>query len=308
MALSSVWTTLPVELVSLIIEAKDNLRTLRHWRRVTRGNRPLSLTAYRRRWASLTIDGYDMIDSPQRMWDHKDHGQPQLESQIGDLVQGIDDLPGYKYAHFIEHLTLDFRFQVRSDLPQSILARGNRPYVNDLVYSLGMLIPEAKSVLELTHVGELYSIVWKAITTFPRLRALRVRSSGRECWYYKYDDELLNPISIPRLDFGLPRRLATTLRVLEIHTPSLVVAIRGLNILERLHLLAARGKWSGGSAFDGNDKLLAFIGAVFGPDQIPEDQSSEAGELYWPPKALKSLEIVGTESLEYVKTNLALDI
>ena len=304
MALSSVWTNLPEELIGLIIEASydPHLSTLQKWCAATRGISFLNTIACRNRWADVMISSRDLIDDEDdqpwaskagdRETDQNTKTQSLKPHLIRTLINDIDGLPSHTPASFMKRLSLDFRnFEPKTLDEEDVPAAGlcQKPTIRALRYSFGLVLSKARNLKNIVHFHSLPPELWDIITAVPGIRSISIYRLLTRAYF---QDEVNKKL----LDFGLLRRLVTSLRILRVvgltakETQSFGLVIKSLQVLEELDVYYANcGMRNGFEAFVQNTFLTA------------DPKNNVFGEAVGPPKTLKSVRLVGFSELsEYL--------
>ena len=256
---------LPEELVGLVIDEIDHLPTLRALCIATKGNRYLHWITHRKRWASVTIDHYDILldpnlEVPERKAKRRTTRSMSKRMNLIDvLVNHIPDMPGCTPASLIRHLVLDFRIGMAKPLDErdaempTRLRTGGFLYVDDVLYSLGKLLSKTTGLREVTLMGDLPRELCNLISSVLWLQHIYIRQRGKCNKQFQYPGPNAhhpNRWYMHALDFSGLQRLAPSLKVLEIHFlderglfepesregKSLALAVKALKVLERLHV------------------------------------------------------------------------
>ena len=328
--LSNIWSKLPNDLISCVIEQTDDVTTLKDWCTATIGNSNLYHSAIRNRWAELTLDHADLlpkafkkdqnlrkkiesaVDRQVQLLPVEEHDVAAEKQAKEELRQAghvgvrwrknhlryvIKDHHGLVPAAFVKRLYLNFTFmfmyQMHSDNAE--VFREALPSLRTLCHSLSLLFPLLTQVEEITVDGAAPQPVLDAITGLksPRLHVLKYRIT--ECRGYFREKPPNYPSSMRLVTWETSSRLQS-LRVLEIQqlrndeARSLAEAVATLLQLERL--MVASGQFSG---------LDWSPLAVFLEHVLPRSSSTillglQKGSAIGFPSTLKSLVLIDNHS------------
>ena len=231
----TLWSQIPLDALSIVIENTQDSETLKAWVQATRYSTLLHLIAIKLAYSTFTICEKNLLRAPD-VTRHSGRYTSIADDEVSDRAQ----ISSYqKLAPHVRRLHLQFYFA--SSNRQQDLVRSE-----DVSYTLGTIIKEAKALQEIDHHGVLYQEELDAMLDVQSLKVLRVRQSWNDTPCSCSEGENLRPRGLWTLDLSRLFHLDAlkNLSVSQVHNQEavgLARAVRKLRKLESLRVEVGKG-------------------------------------------------------------------
>ena len=180
----ALWSRLPLEILSIIIENTADSKTLKSWRGAKKDSTCFHRIATRISYSTFTICEKDLLRAPKvikrrsrynsfRDDEASDYTPSRAKRPIRQLILGLARYSYQKFAPHVRRLHLQFYFA--SSGRQMHLVRSE-----DVRHTLDMILPKATALQEIDHHGVLYQEMLNVILGVQSLKVLRVRQSWND--------------------------------------------------------------------------------------------------------------------------------
>lgn len=291
----ALWSQLPLEVLSLIIQNTADSKTRKTWRDATKHSARLQHDAMQTTYSTFAICEKRLLRAPKMSrrydWYTYSAGDEASECTLSEAQRPKNQLVlelwrcGYQsLAPYVLRLNLQFYFA--SSDRRTYLVRSE-----DVRHTLNTILPAAKALQEIDHSGVLYQEDLDGILEVKSLRILRVRQSWNETPCMCSEGRSPRPRALWLLDWSrlLHLHALKTLSVSQLHAfeaVGLAKALKKLRSLESLRVEIAKTDVRAIDALsdDGDDlPFKTFIDALYHREE--KDASEELGF----PSSLKAL-------------------
>ena len=308
---SKTWSTLPSELVALVILATSDLETLAAWRTATAHNRMLAGAVLRSQWRDVIIDEHDLVPAPGKDAKRAARKARELAEEgyhvrAGSRLNSAFDLQvqGQAVLHAVERLSLSFLFWRTRDrrLRDSEELEYRLPSADTLEYSLERLRPGLKRVRDIVLAGRVVQAMLEMVFHLPSpggVRSLIIERSPAFGWFYYRPYTRKGParqeiLSMQAVGSMTGLRHLEVLSLCPIEAEGLAKAITCLENLESLVIQDPRlDPWL---ARDGHvtrkSPLLSFMSALVNIDRLGFGGDLARSRASCFPQKLRSLTMV----------------
>ncbi len=180
----ALWSRLPQEILSIIIEKTADPNTLGTWREATKHSARLNHLAIEMTYRTFTLCEKDLLRAPETTRHHvwytvwpddeaRDHSRSVADLPRQQLISNLKRQSYQNLAPHVRHLHLQFYF-ASSDRQKNLVRS------EDVRSTLDTILLKARALQEINHHGVLYQEELDGIFQVRSLKVLRVRQSWNE--------------------------------------------------------------------------------------------------------------------------------
>lgn len=291
----ALWSQLPLEIRSIIIQNTADSETCKAWRDATKDSIRLQRDAVRTSYSTFTICEKDLLRAPKvhrrYNWytssaddEASERNLKEAEQPKPQLVRELRRCAYQSFAPYIRRLHLQFYFASSDRLKPLVRSE-------DVRHTLDTVLPEAKNLEEIDHHGVLYQEELEGIFEVRSLKVLRMRQSWNDTPCLCTEGTSPRPRGLWLLEWSRLFHLHAlkTLSVSQLHAfeaVGLAKAVKKLRRLENLRVEIAKADIRAADALsdDGDDlPFKTFIDALY-----RREKKHESEELGFP-SSLNSL-------------------
>lgn len=298
----ALWSRLPLEILSIIIENTADSKTLKSWRGATKDSTRLHRVATRTSYSTFTICEKDLLRAPKVIRRHSRYNSfgddeasdctpSRAKRPMRQLILELARCSYQKFALHVRRLHLQFYFA--SSDRQMHLVRSE-----DIIHTLDMILPKATALHEIDHHGVLYQEMLNGILEVRSLKVLRVRQSWNDTPCSCSEGKFPRPRGLRTLDWSRLFHLHAlkNLLVSQLYSDEavgLAKAVKKMGKLETLRVeISDRDIRAANALSHDNDddylSLTAFINALYRCDE------GDASKALGFPSSLKALALVNS--------------